>query len=244
VRRHDAVEMPVDASLRPLTDLRRTIAALVSLQAAARDGAPAVNAFLTGLASPDPEVKLWAAHHGYLRITDPPAELVNAYLALWSSGDAEILAATANAVIAWRVRRAGPMMAAALREGSEAERANAARALGGAGDLSFLPQLRTSARSDSATIVRSSAYQGLALLLGGESLNDLDRGARDPQPLVRRIVAASAANVGRNSTDPTLRARVRRLLTLLGEDRSAEVRVSAQYAMRLLADPAPNRTAR
>jgi hypothetical protein len=244
VRRHDAVEMPVDASLRPLPDLRRTIAALVSLQAAARDGAPAVNAFLTGLASPDPEVKLWAAHHGYLRITDPPAELVNAYLALWSSGDAEILAATANAVIAWRVRRAGPMMAAALREGSEAERANAARALGGAGDLSFLPQLRTSARSDSATIVRSSAYQGLALLLGGESLNDLDRGARDPQPLVRRIVAASAANVGRNSTDPTLRARVRRLLTLLGEDRSAEVRVSAQYAMRLLADPAPNRTAR
>ena len=245
VRRSDTVETPMNTTVRALPDLRRTIATLVRLQAATREpGSVGVNAYLAGLTSPDPEVQRWAAQDGYRRTPEPPTELVNAYLALWSSGDAEMQAATANAVIAWKVRRAAPMMAAALRSGAESERANAARALGGAGDPSFLPQLRASARSDPATIVRGSAYQGLTLLLEGDSLNDLDRGTKDPHPLVRRIVAAAAANVARNSADPTLRARVRQLLVLLGEDRAPEVRQSARYALRLLEDTAANRSNR
>jgi HEAT repeat protein len=129
------------------------------------------------------------------------------------------------------------MLATALREGAEPERQIAARALGGTGDRSFLPQLRAVAASDQSEKVRGRAFEGLTHLLGGASVSDLLNGAKDPSASVRRSVAIHAYNMARKGGDPEARSGTRRVLLLLSEDAAPDVRESARSWLKQLDSP-------
>ena len=218
-----------------LPDYRQTITTLVRLQAAAaQGGADAMSAYSTALQSSDRHVALWGAHSAYRRISQPSTELADAYLKLWASGDPEWQGAVANAVIEWKLRRAAPMLAAALRQGREAERASAARGLGGTGDRTFLEQLRGAAVSDPSKHVRSGAFDGLAQLLRADAIPDLVKGTQDHDSFVRLSVAGHAFNLAQTDRSPELRAGVRRVLAMLLNDPDREVQRSAQWSLKRL----------
>ena len=223
------VDAPPQIRRLGLQDHRQTITTLARLQAMARGNLEsATAAFVTALESPDPHVRLWAAHTACPRFTQPPAPIVDAYLSLWGSGDAELQASVASAVTQWRLRRAAPMFATALREGTESERVAAARGLGGAGDATFLGQLQTAAASDPSDVVRAGALEGLSHLLGAGAIGELRKGAHDRSPVVRRFAGTYAARLARTDSAPELRAQVRDLLELLSRDPDRGVRQAAR----------------
>jgi hypothetical protein len=234
-----SVEAPRQIAQLGLPDFRKTILQLVDLQSrAAVGGSRAIDAYVEALQAADPHVRLWAADSAYQQVNQPSPRLVDAYLKLWSTRDGEMRGSTANAVIKWKIRDAAPMLAATLREASDwGDRATAARALGGTGDLSFLPLLRTTATSDESDKVRGWAYEGLAELLGRESIPDLERGSKDRSEFVRRSVAIHAFNMANHSTDAYLRADVRKLLMLLAEDTDRSVKQTVQSFLKQLANP-------
>ena len=226
------VEAPAQVRRLGLPDYRRTITTLVHLQSIARESLDsATGTLVTALKSPDPHVRLWAAHTAYPRFIQPPAAIADAYLSLWGSGDPELRASVASAVIQWRLRRAAPMFAAALRDGDVSERASAARGLGGAGDSSFLGQLQTAAASDPSDVVRAGAVEGLSHLLGAGAMAELWKGANDRSPLVRRSAGTYAVRLARTESAPELRAQVRDLLELLSRDRERTVRQTARFLL-------------
>ena len=228
--RKGQAEAPSQVRRLGLPDHRRTISTLVRLQATARGSLDSpTEAFVTALESDDPHVRLWGAHTAHQHFTQPPAPIADAYLALWSSGDPELRGSVASAVIRWRLRRAAPMLATALRDGDVAERASAARGLGGAGDSSFVGQLQTAAASDPSDIVRVSALEGLSHLLRGAAIVELRKGANDRSPLVRRSAGAYAVGLARTEADPELHAQVRDLLELLSRDPDRAVRQAVRF---------------
>jgi len=234
-----SVEAPGQIAQLGLPDFRKTILWLVDLQSrAAGGGSRAIDAYVQGLDAADPHVRLWAAHSAYRQVDQPLPRLVDAYLKLWSTHDSEMRGSAANAVIKWKIRRAAPMLATTLREATAwGDRATAARALGGTGDLSFLPLLRTTATSDESDKVRGWAYEGLTELLGRESIPDLEKGSKDRSEFVRRSVAIHAFNMANHSREADLRADVRRLLLLLAEDTDRSVKQTVQSFLKQLANP-------
>ena len=175
--RNGRVEAPGQIAQLGLPDFHRTIARLISLQAeAAIGGQRASDAYTNGLKSADPHVRLWAAHTAYQHVDQPSPPLVDAYLKLWATRDGEMRGSTANAAIKWQLRAAAPMLARTRPEASDwGDRATAAHALGGTGDMSFLPLLREVATADESDKVR---VEGLTLLLGGDSIRDLQNGCK------------------------------------------------------------------
>lgn len=224
---------------QPVTDHRldpqkyhKTIARLVRLQARAERGRNrAIDAYVDALRDADPHVRLWAAAEAPEHVDNPPTRLVDAYLTLWETDDAELRSRAANGVIEWKVAHVAPIFAAALRDGSEEKRSLAARALGGAGDVAFVPQLRTAATSDASPQVRAAGYEGLAYLLEGEAMPDLLAGAKDKSARVRNAVAYHAFNLTRRIQDRDLTAGVQRLLGMLALDPDATVRKSVRYLL-------------
>jgi hypothetical protein len=213
-------------------DYQKTIARLVRLQARAERGRnQAIDAYVDALRDAERHVRLWAAAEAPEHVDDPPARLVDAYLELWETDDSELRSRAVNGVIEWKVARVAPIFAAALREGSEDKRSLAARALGGAGDVTFLPQLRTAATSDPSAKVRAAAYDGLAHLLEDEAMPDLLAGAKDESAHVRNAVAYHAFNLTRRIQDTDLTAGVQRLLEMLALDPDEKVRQSVRYLM-------------
>jgi hypothetical protein len=233
--RDGRVELPPHLRRLGLADYRQTITTLVHLQAAAaQGGGGSVKAYIAALQSSDPHVTYWGAHTAPQRISEPSSELTDAYLRLWSRGDPDWQGAVANAVIEWKLRRAGAMLSAALRQGGDAERASAARGLGGTGDRAFLGQLRAAAASDPSKHVRSAAVDGLAQLLGSEAIPDLIHGSQDRDRFVRMSVAGHALNLAQTDRSPKVRAGVRRVLVMLSNDPDREVQRSARSLLKRL----------
>jgi HEAT repeat protein len=232
------VEVPAHLRTLGLPDFRQTITTLVRLQAAAvQGGSDATNAYVAALQSSDLHVTRWGAATAYQRISQPSSELADAYLRLWSRGDPECQGAIANAVIEWKLRRAGPVLSAALRQGGDSERASAAHGLGGTGDGAFVAQLRAATASDPSKHVRSAALGGLVHLLGSEVVPDLLKASQDRDPFVRNSVALEARNLSRKDSSPPVNAALRRVLQLLLKDSDRDVRRSAQWTLERLEVP-------
>jgi HEAT repeat protein len=124
--------------------------------------------------------------------TAPSPALTEAVLARWPK-DAGFVA---NAVVTWRLRAAAPLVAKTLTtSGDGMERAFGAMALGGTGDLTYLPLLRQVASSDAEGWARALAYNGIMYMLGPDSLSDLRRGAKDSDEKVRAQSVVDSYNL-------------------------------------------------
>jgi HEAT repeat protein len=202
--------------------------------------AEADRAYMTALESRDPDVRRWAHFTVYRRVETPSEELSDTFLDLWRKGDREAMGSLVNAVITWRLRKAGPLMRNALTDprSDDEVRSAAARGFGGSGDLTFLPLLRQTATAHPVPIVRANAYEGLGHLLGPESLPDLANGTKDESELVRRYVAVHAYNLAQRARRADVTAQVRQLLETL-RDESPGAAEQARYMLAMLAKLAP-----
>jgi hypothetical protein len=189
---------------RSLSQTLSSIERLVVLQARAeREDSEADQAFIAALATPDPEVQMWALWTSHMRLKVPSPALVDAVLAHWKNDTGVVpnrwphdAGMVANAMVAWRLRRAAPIFAEALKTSSDGERrAFAAMALGGTGDVTYAPLLREVSSRDAYPNARALSYHGLMYLLGPDSLSDLRRGAKDPDERVRSHCAGDAYNL-------------------------------------------------
>jgi hypothetical protein len=181
------------AEPRRLSETVASIGRLVSLQTrAAQSDSEADQAYVAAFANRDVEVQKWALGSVYSRIKVPSPALIEAVLARWPK-DAGFVA---NAAVTWRLRAAAPVVAKTLTtSGDGNERAFAAMALGGSGDLTYLALLRQVASSDAEGLARALAYNGIMYMLGPDSLSDLRRGARDSHELVRAHVVIDSYNL-------------------------------------------------
>ena len=178
---------------RRLSETVASIERLVALQArASRGGIEADRAYVDAFRHSDVEVRNWAFATADQRIKVPSPALTDALLARWPKDADDV----ANAVLNWRLRRAAPLVAQTLttsREGNE--RVAAAMALGGTGDLTYLPLLRRVASSDAHAPARAEAYFGIMWMLGPDSLGDLRLGAKDAHEQVRAQAVSGAYNL-------------------------------------------------
>jgi HEAT repeat protein len=176
-----------------LSTVIASIRRLMALQArAARSVSEADQAYVEALQSADPEVRTWAFETGDERITAPSPALTAAFLARWPTDAFDV----ANAIITWRIRSAAPIVAGRLTSSNDGnERAAAAVALGGTGDVAYLPLLRRAASSDGDPFVRAEAYSGIVSMIGPDALPDLRLGAKDSSEKVRAQVTSEAFNM-------------------------------------------------
>jgi hypothetical protein len=176
-----------------LSTVIASIRRLMALQArAARSVSEADQAYVEALQSADPEVQTWAFETADERITSPSPALTKAFLARWHTDAYDV----ANAIVTWQIRDAAPIVAERLKLSQDSdERAAAAVALGGTGDVTYLPLLRRVASADTAPGVRAQAYSGIALMIGPDSLPDLRVGAKDSHEKVRAQIVVEAYNV-------------------------------------------------
>jgi len=186
----------IDSSARDPRSLSATIASierLVALQTqAARSETEANQAYVAAFANADLEVQQWASQTSFQQITVPSPALVDAFLARWPKDGG----AVANAMVKWRIQRAAPHFAATLTTSPDAdERASAAMALGGTGDVTFLPLLRRVAEGDESAQARALAYHGIMLMIGPDSLGDLRRGVMDLDLRVQTQAVIDAYNL-------------------------------------------------
>ena len=210
--------------------LRQKIQQLIRLQSAATRREKAIDAYVTGLRSNDPDIMLWAAQKSASEDTERSDRLLNELVRHWQT-NGEMRGAAANLIIRWRAHRFAPMLAERLRRGDYGERVSAVRALGGTGDRAYLDLIRSIASSDSSELVRAFAYEGLAHLLGAESIDDLRRGAADPSPRVRGAIASHSYNLHRRISSDDVRISLRRLVEQLREDPDRLVSGSANHVL-------------
>jgi hypothetical protein len=170
-------------SIQGLVDIQR--------RAAGVDDANVEALYLSGLQSADPFIQEWALMTAQSRLVDPSARIIQAVLPYWPRAQPLV----ANLIVTWRAGTAAPLVSRTLIAGNDDERAWAAFALGGAGDISFIAQLRETARTDNYYLARAWAYEGLRHLLGPQSLGDLRTAAKDDDNRVRSQAAVSAYNV-------------------------------------------------
>ncbi len=215
---------------------RQKILQLVRLQSDVARQDKAIDAYVTGLRSNDSDIRLWAAHKSASEEIKPSDRLLDELVRHWQTND-EMRGAAANLIIRWRVRRVAPMLARRLQQGDDGERVSAVRALGGAGDRAYLDLVRSTATSDSSEIVRAYAYEGLAHLLGAESIDDLRRGAADLNPRVRGAIASHAYNLHRQMSRDDVRGGLRRLVEQLRDDPDPSVSGSARHVLAIWERP-------
>ena len=215
---------------RTLNDTINTVRRIHDLQREIGRGPDTADrAYTTALRSSDPDVRLWALQRVPHAVQQPSSQLLDAYLPLWRSDDAEAWGSIANAVIYWRLGSAAQWLHETLITSDDyRQRAVAARALGGAGDRAYVSALRRSAASDASPHVRASAYGGLTHLLGPESLPDLKTGATDADEVVRSHVAVHAANMARRADNADVSSAVTALLESLQADPSPHVSSQAR----------------
>ena len=217
----------------------------MSLQTrAAQSDSEADQAYVVAFANRDVEVQNWALGTTYHRIKVPSPALADAVLAHWPK-DAGFVA---NAVVTWRLHAAAPIIGKTLTtSGDGNERALAAMALGGTGDLTYLPVLRKVASSDTDGWARALAYDGIMYMLGPGSLGDLRRGAKDSEEKVRAQVVVDSYNLleldGPDRRSPpasnTLIAEVRAFLTEMQRDPARLVSDNAKSMLALIARHRP-----
>jgi hypothetical protein len=179
----DRVSDSSRAEPRRLSETVASIERIVALQArASLGGIEADRAYVTAFSHSDVEVRNWALDTADQRIKVPSPALADALLARWP----EDAGAVANAVLNWRLGRAAPLVAKTLTSSRDGdERVAAAMALGGTGDLTYLPLLRRVASADAYAPARAEAYFGITWMLGPDSLGDLRLGAKDAHERVR-----------------------------------------------------------
>jgi HEAT repeat protein len=189
----DRVSDSSQAEPRRLSETVASIKRLVAFQArASRGGIEADRAYVAALRHSDVEVRNWAFDTADQRIKGPSSALADALLARWPKDAGDV----ASVVLNWRLRRAAPLVAKTLttsRDGDE--RAAAAMALGGTGDLTYLPLLRRVASADAHAPARAEAYGGIMWMLGPDSLGDLRLGAKDAHERVRAQAVVDAYNL-------------------------------------------------
>jgi hypothetical protein len=189
---------------RRLSETLASIGRLAALQnRAAHGGSEADQAYVAAFASADAEVRKWALGTSFQRIKIPSSALADALLAYWKR-DTGVVPNTwpneaglvANAVVTWRLRRAAPTFAESLKTSADGyRRAFAAMALGGTGDVTYLPLLREVSSHDAHAYARALSYNGIMYMLGPDSLSDLRRGAKDPDEQVRARVVVDSCNL-------------------------------------------------
>jgi hypothetical protein len=242
---------PSSAEPRNYLKTIATIERLTTLEArAARGSAEANAACVAALKSDDDEVRLWAfweALDETSRLRVPSAALADALVARWPKnhdGLAPEAGLVTNAVVRLRIQRVAPFFAKILAtSGNDDERAWAAMALGGTGDRTYLPVLRTLALEDAHPQTRGHAYYGIMLVLGPDSLADLRLGAKDPHEYVRaRVVGDSVNLLELGYTKPrwpppssALIAEVRAFLAEMQDDPAPVVRSSARSMLAMVA---------
>jgi hypothetical protein len=104
-------------------------------------------------------------------------------------------------------------------------------------DRTYLDLIRSTAISDPSEIVRANAHEGLAHLLGAESIDDLRRGAADMNPQVRGAIASHAYNLHHQMTRDDVRGNLRRLVEQLREDPDPSVSGSARHVLAIWERP-------
>ena len=211
---------------------RRKIQQLMRLQSDATRPEKAIDAYVTGIRSNDPDIRIWAAHESASENTRQSDRLLNELVRHWQT-HGEMQGAAANLIIRWRARRFAPMLAERLRQGNDGERWVAVRALGGTGDRAYLDLIRSVAASDPSEFVRGFAYEGLTHLLGAESLEDLRRGAADPNPKVRGAIANHSYNLHRRMRSDEVSISLRRLVEQLRDDPDPSASGSAKHVLAL-----------
>jgi HEAT repeat protein len=241
----DRLIISFGAEPRSLSQTIASIERLVVFQArAARDGPEADQAYVAAFANADADVQKWALGTAYHRITVPSLALADAVLAHWPKDAGTV----ANAVVTWRLRRTAPLFAETLTTSGDGElRAFAAMALGGTGDLMYVPLLRRVTTGDAHALARALAYRGIMLMLGPDSLEDLRRGAKDADERVRSQVVVDSYNLlelerpeGRWPPAPgALVAEVRAFLVEMQRDPARRVSDNAKSMLALIARHRP-----
>jgi len=230
---------------RTLSDMLASIERLIAFQArTSRGGRDADRAYVAAFRHSDVEVRNWAFDTADQRIKVPSEALADALLAHWPKNAGDV----ANAVLTWRLPQAAPLFAKTLTTSrDENERVAAAMALGGTGDLTYLPLLRRIASTDPYPPARAEAYFGIMWMLGPDSLVDLRLAAKDPHEHVRANAAGNAYNLLElEETEPrwprassALIAEVRALLTEMLNDPSRMVSDSAKSSLAYIAERRP-----
>src|SRR5688572_10676319 len=241
---------------RSLSQTLSSIERLVALQVrAAREDSEADQAYIAALATRDPEVQLWALWTSHMRLKVPSPALADAVLAHWKN-DTGIVPNTwphdagmvANAMITWRLRRAAPVFAETLKTSNDGERrAFAAMAVGGTGDVTYVPLLREVSSRDAHANARALSYRGLMYMLGPDSIGDLRRGAKDPDEHVRAQTVVDAYNLlelGQPdrrwpAASSELIATVRQFLNEMQRDPSRRVSDNARSMLAMIARQRP-----
>lgn len=246
------------AEPRGLAATMSALERLVSLQnRAARGDAEADRAYVAAFASADVDVQEWALSTVDDRIKAPSPALVDAVLAIWKK-DTDVVppntwphnaGIVANAMVTWRLRRTAPIFAETLKKSTDGERrAFAAMALGGTGNVTYLPLLREVASRDSHAFARALAYSGIMDMLGPDSLSDLRRGAKDPDERVRAQTVVDAYNL-LELEEPEQRhwppaskaliADVREFLSEMQSDPAGHVRTNARSMLAMIEQHRP-----
>jgi hypothetical protein len=233
------------AEPRRLSDTLASIERLIAFQAReSRGGSEADRAYVDAFRHSDVEVRNWAFDTAHERIKVPSEALADALLAHWPKNAGDV----ASVVLTWRLRGAAPLFAKTLRTSRDGIlRADAAMALGGTGDVTYLPLLRRVASTDAYAPARTAAYSGIMDMVGPDSLADLRLAAKDPHERVRAQAAADAYNLLElEGTEPrwppasgALIAEVRALLTEMLNDPSRMVSDSAKSSLAYIADRRP-----
>ena len=229
---------------RRLSETVAPIERLVALQArASRGGIEADRAYVDAFRHSDVEVRNWAFAIADQRIKVPSPALADALLARWPKDASDV----ANVVLNWRLRRAAPLVAKTLTTSRDGDlRAAAAMALGGTGDLTYLPLLRRVASSDAHAPARAEAYSGIIEMLGPDSLEDVRFGARDAHERVRAQVVADAYNLleleaQERRWPPASNALIDEVRAFLTEMRSDPAGIVSDNARSMLANIAHHR---
>jgi hypothetical protein len=232
------------AEPRRVSETVASIGRLVALQArASLGGIEADRAYVAAFGHSDVEVRNWALDTADQRIKVPSPALADALLARWPMDAGDV----ANAVLTWRLGRAAPLVAKTLttsRDGDE--RAAAAMALGGTGDLTYLPLLRRVASADTHAPARAEAYFGIMWMLGPDSLGDLRLGAKDAHERVRAQVVVDAYDLleleePEPRWPPASSALIAEVRAFLTEMRSDPARLVSDNARSMLANIAQHR---
>jgi HEAT repeat protein len=236
---------------RSLSGTLASIQRLVTLQArAARGASEADQAYVAAFADSDAEVKQWALSTSFRQIKAPSLALGDALLAHWRNDTGLVpkpwphdAGLVANAVVTWRLRRAASLFAETLKTSRDGDRrAFAAMALGGTGDLAYLPLLREVASRDANAQARALAYNGIMHMLGPDSLGDLRRGANDADVQVRVRAISDSYNLlelGRPErrwppVSSALIAEVRAFLSEMQRDPDRRVSDNAKSTLRMI----------
>jgi HEAT repeat protein len=224
-----------------LSSVIASIERLTALQTrAARSPSDADQAYIEALRSGDVEVRSWALETADQHVEVPSPALINAFLAQWQTDALDV----ADAIMTWRARGAASVVAETLTASKDGnERAAAAMALGGAGEVSYLPLLRRVASTDMDPMTRALAYRGIVWMIGPDALADLRLGARDPHEKVRAQVVTDAYNMLELESDErrfppassALVSEVEAFLAEMQKDPARDVSLSAKVLLANLA---------